>query len=114
MGEDDDRDAADALVGSGPDGGEDLVASDPGELEVEQDEVPLGQAAAVEVREGGLAVGVDLQDGVGQALAEGDAHQLGSALGVLDQQDSPRAVTRGQELLRVRRRASTIRLIDLG
>ena len=59
--EDDDRHPAHALVARGADGGEDLVAVDAGEVEVEQDEVPVGQAALGEVVEGALAVGVDLQ-----------------------------------------------------
>ena len=87
---------------------------DAGQVEVEQDEIPLGQAAGLERVERPLAVGEDVQLGVRQALAERDPHQLRAALGVFDQQDSPRAVMRGQGFLRVRSRASTLREIGRG
>src|SRR5215208_1427044 len=72
VGEDDDGQSADALVAGGADRGEDLVALDAGQVEVEDDEVPVEQAAVVEGVEGLLAVGEDLERGGGQALAEGD------------------------------------------
>src|SRR5215208_4233499 len=47
VGEDDDGHPADALITRGADCGEDLVALDTGEVEVEEDEVPVEEAAVV-------------------------------------------------------------------
>src|SRR5215203_2945676 len=63
VGEDDDGHAADPLVARGSDGGEDVVALDAGEVEVEEDEVPVEQAAVVEGVKGSLSVGEDLERG---------------------------------------------------
>ena len=52
------------------------MAADAGEPEVEQDEVPLGEAAGGKRGERPLAVPVDVQRDGRQALAEGDPHQL--------------------------------------